>query len=214
MWKCKHCLIEFENLSSSEKANHSRWCKKNPDIEKYIQRLSKIRNNIASESRSRQSEKIKLLHESGRYFDAPKKSRDTKTKNGTLNLKHTNETKQLLREKALNSTHRRILKSTRIYVKKDGTKILLDSSWEEALAKRLDNLCIDWIRPNPIKWMDKQGVQHNYFPDFYLPQYDIYLDPKNEQVYKLSLEKIQELSKILPNLIILKTLKECEEFKI
>jgi hypothetical protein len=30
MWKCKHCNNEFDFLSISEKANHSRWCDKNP----------------------------------------------------------------------------------------------------------------------------------------------------------------------------------------
>lgn len=30
MWKCKHCNQEFDFKSTSEKANHSRWCDKNP----------------------------------------------------------------------------------------------------------------------------------------------------------------------------------------
>jgi len=30
MWKCKHCLNEFNLSTKSEKANHSRWCIKNP----------------------------------------------------------------------------------------------------------------------------------------------------------------------------------------
>src|SRR5574343_354814 len=30
MWKCKHCGIEFDFSTTSEKANHSRWCDKNP----------------------------------------------------------------------------------------------------------------------------------------------------------------------------------------
>lgn len=30
MWKCKHCLEYFNFGSTSEKANHSRWCSANP----------------------------------------------------------------------------------------------------------------------------------------------------------------------------------------
>ncbi len=30
MWLCKHCGCEFKIQSLSEKANHSRWCDKNP----------------------------------------------------------------------------------------------------------------------------------------------------------------------------------------
>ena len=31
MWKCKHCNEEFDFKTTSEKANHSRWCNKNPE---------------------------------------------------------------------------------------------------------------------------------------------------------------------------------------
>jgi hypothetical protein len=31
MWKCKHCNNNFQFNTISEKANHGRWCKKNPN---------------------------------------------------------------------------------------------------------------------------------------------------------------------------------------
>ena len=30
MWKCKHCKKEYDFATKSQKANHSRWCIKNP----------------------------------------------------------------------------------------------------------------------------------------------------------------------------------------
>lgn len=30
MWNCKHCSKSFEYTSTSEKANHTRWCDQNP----------------------------------------------------------------------------------------------------------------------------------------------------------------------------------------
>jgi len=30
MWKCKHCELEFRFEKTAEKANHSRWCDRNP----------------------------------------------------------------------------------------------------------------------------------------------------------------------------------------
>ena len=30
MWKCKHCELEFDFNTTSDKANHSRWCEHNP----------------------------------------------------------------------------------------------------------------------------------------------------------------------------------------
>jgi len=31
MWKCKHCNKKFDYNTTSEKANHSRWCDDNPN---------------------------------------------------------------------------------------------------------------------------------------------------------------------------------------
>lgn len=31
MWKCKHCNLEFDFNKTSDKANHARWCKQNPE---------------------------------------------------------------------------------------------------------------------------------------------------------------------------------------
>ena len=47
MWSCKHCKIEFDFNTISEKANHSRWCKKNP---KY--------DELLKSTKSKNSEKI------------------------------------------------------------------------------------------------------------------------------------------------------------
>jgi hypothetical protein len=122
------------------------------------------------------------------------------------------ETKEKIRNKALQSNHRRLLRSIRTYTKKDGTQVQLDSSWEEKLAVRLDELNISWIRPESIIWEDVEGKKHNYFPDFYLPDYDIYLDPKNSIAYKSQIEKIKILETILPNLLILTSIEQIEQY--
>ena len=33
-----------------------------------------------------------------------------------------------------------------VYVKKDGSKVKMDSTWEVAMATKLDELCINWER--------------------------------------------------------------------
>jgi hypothetical protein len=35
MWNCKHCLGNFNFIKTSDKANHSRWCDKNPKLVEY-----------------------------------------------------------------------------------------------------------------------------------------------------------------------------------
>jgi hypothetical protein len=66
-----------------------------------------------------------------------------------------------------------------------------DSHWEVSLAKMLDANNIKWIKPiTAIAWMDSTGKSRKYFPDFYLPAFDLYLDPKNPYAIKQQQEKL------------------------
>lgn len=76
------------------------------------------------------------------------------------------------------------------YESKIAGKVWLESSYELSVAKDLDVHNINWIRPKFIKWKDNDDVEHKYFPDFYLVDYDIYLDPKNNFLQKQDKLKI------------------------
>jgi predicted nuclease of restriction endonuclease-like RecB superfamily len=67
-----------------------------------------------------------------------------------------------------------------LYERKDGSKVLMDSTWEVAMAERLDHLKISWDRREDMKlpYFSKAGRKRNYIPDFYLPDYDIYIEVK------------------------------------
>ena len=67
-----------------------------------------------------------------------------------------------------------------LYERKDGSKVLMDSTWEVAMAERLDHLKITWERREDMKltYYSKSGRKKNYIPDFYLPEYDIYIEVK------------------------------------
>lgn len=56
----------------------------------------------------------------------------------------------------------------------------LDSSYELEVAKTLDENQVKWERPTYFLWEDSNGMKHRYYPDFYLPDYNVYLDPKND----------------------------------
>lgn len=73
-----------------------------------------------------------------------------------------------------------------------GTKTYLQSSYESKCADILDDMGINWIRPKHLKYT-LNGTIKKYFPDFYLPDYDIYLDPKNDYLIKLDKEKIAKV---------------------
>jgi len=66
------------------------------------------------------------------------------------------------------------------YLTVEGVTVSMDSTWEVACAKRLDELGIRWIR-NPslkLKYTTRGRRQRNYIPDFYLPDLDIYIEVK------------------------------------
>ncbi len=206
MFICKHCKREFVGLSIANKANHSRWCTENPKRQDYVDHLVGARESI----KNPRNQFVKAKDE-GRLVASVLLGKPSTRKN----YKHSQEVIEVIRARALGSPHRRLVRSIRSYVKTDGTIVMLDSSWEEALAARLDELKIQWERPSiPFKWVDPAGKEHNYFPDFYLCDYDVFLDPKNPHAVTVQKEKLDIIKIQLPNLKILTTLKECKEFRI
>jgi hypothetical protein len=94
--------------------------------------------------------------------------------------------------KLIAKTNRTYLNGSRktIYYK----DVVLESSWELELAIFLDENNIKWVRPKPIKWND--GVKDRlYYPDFYLTEKDIYLDPKNPYCMEKDKLKMSEIGK-------------------
>lgn len=202
---CLWCNLIFDEIVN--RPNHIRWCKENPRRNEYQTTNNGVQLRTP-EAIEKRKIGIKQAHKDGKYIESNKR------KLGKPGFKHTDKTKQHLREKALASPHRRLLRSVRDYIKKDGTIVKLDSSWEEELARRLDFLDIEWVRPKPIKWIDKNGIARNYFPDFYLPKFELYLDPKNDQAYRVQKDKIDCLHDQIPNLQIIRTLEECKNYKL
>lgn len=197
--KCLHCKQEFDisDKSSGWMANHSRWCHENPKRKDYSDAMEK----------ARAARKNFNNHYS--YGAVCTDETKEKLRKSSTGRTHTEETKQLLSKKALASPHRRLKKGIVEY-----NGVLLDSSWELELAKRLDELKIKWVRPNPIPWIDEKGVTHNYFPDFYLEQHDLFLDPKNPQAIKVQKKKLDILLSQYSNIVILKSLEECKKYSV
>lgn len=160
-------------------------------------------------SKARAAKKNFRNQHSAGTFKGHKPETLQKWKESASKYRHSDETKQRIKEKALSSSHRRLRKGIVEY-----KGIILDSSWELALAKRLDFLGLSWIRPEPIKWVDEDNVVHNYFPDFYLIDYDLYLDPKNPAAMAAQNKKVSILKEQVKNLVFLQTLDECNNFTI
>lgn len=88
-------------------------------------------------------------------------------------------------------------KITWYFNKYQNKNVLLESSWEVIIAQLLDEKDLVWIRPDPIDWIDYHNKSHLYYPDFYLPKYNLFLDPKNSWGISKSLDKMNIVSKLI-----------------
>ena len=99
-----------------------------------------------------------------------------------------NKSKDPPRQKGTHGGYRANAGKSQKYHVKDsfGVEVCLQSSYELLCSKILDNLGIRWIRPTCLKYGSKR-----YFPDFFLVDLGIYLDPKNDYLAKIDESKIQ-----------------------
>lgn len=102
-------------------------------------------------------------------------------------------------EKCKNSIRRRNSTGIKRHTYKN---VLMDSLWEVRLAKFLDEHSIEWVRPQYLVWVDVNNISRHYYPDFYLPKLDLYLDPKNKFIQKLQKDKIDYINLFYNNVII------------
>lgn len=97
--------------------------------------------------------------------------------------------------KIFSSTNRVYLNGSRKTIKYNN--IILESTWELKLAKWLDNKNIVWERPKPIVWLDNKNKKRLYYPDFYIPSLDLYVDPKNPYCMEKDKIKMEIISKLI-----------------
>lgn len=56
----------------------------------------------------------------------------------------------------------------------------LGSTYELRVVESLDECKVRWDTCSRMVYIDLHGKQRTYTPDIYLPDYDVYLDPKND----------------------------------
>jgi len=95
--------------------------------------------------------------------------------------------------------------------------LLLDSLWEKKFLERCDELQIKYEKcKNPLIWVDANGNKKNYYPDFYLKDFDIIVEIKSPFVEKCQNKngKIDYIKNHYPNIIWLNSLEEIEKFSL
>lgn len=69
-----------------------------------------------------------------------------------------------------------------------GKFVTVQSSYEFQCANILNELSIRWVRPKQLCY-----GRRKYYADFYLVDYDIFLDPKNDYKAELDRDKIEQV---------------------
>ena len=198
---CKFCGKVCKNANSLR--NHERLCKENPNHQespwiKFNHERGAWNKGLTKETDERVKKYAKTFSE--RYGG---------TEEGKRIFSHpqTEEHKQKMREIAF-ERHWGGWHTARTY---DYNGIKLDSTYEVKFAQDLDNNNIKWSRPTPLNWIDNSGKEHMYYPDFYIEEFNVYIDTKNDYLINhinpkfgiTDLEKIENVMKQNPGIKIL-----------
>lgn len=206
---CKYCGKICKNLNSLKQ--HEIRCKENPN------KIVLPPSNFIKYNRSQEK---KLCGSSNQYTKAKREGyivniSDTtryKLGKGWRNKIWSNDERKLQskRMKLAVQNHPESYSSSNINGRVKHYKYheyILDGLWELDVAKYLDNNNIKWERPlNGFKY-EWNNSEHLYFPDFYLPEYNYYIEVKGYQR-----ERDSYKWKSVKNLIIIKE-KEITEIR-
>lgn len=89
-----------------------------------------------------------------------------------------------------------------------GEEFVVRGSWELAVAEWLNDNKIGWVRKTYLTY-EKDGIKKTYCPDFYIKEYDIYLEVKGyfSQTDKYKLSKVVLDNNISLKLVLSKDIK-------
>lgn len=163
---CKYCGKQCKNKNSL--IQHELRCNKNPE---HISSIVEGFNN-----RGRDPWNLGLTKDRDLRV-AKQAAASSKALRGRSNHPQSDETRNILSVKAKEREFGGF-NMRNAAIEYNGIK--LDSSYELRVAKSLEENNIKWQRCNRFKYTHSDGSVHYYTPDFYLPEYDIYLDPKND----------------------------------
>lgn len=201
MLKCEHCSRECKNDNSLR--NHQRLCRLNPHRQEIKSNFTlyneKVRNGLAKKS----SNQFQKAREMG--LDPPTVSESTRAKlsKASKGRKYTQEHRQKLSK----IMKRVVANNPESYTKNNvcgrvktvmynGVK--LKGSWELEVAKWLDSHNIVWNHEVAGILYEWNGVR-TYFPDFYLPDYEMYVEVKG---YETDRDRAKWAA--VPNLVVFK----------
>lgn len=173
---CQYCGKECKNLNSLKQ--HEARCKNNPDRMKNI---GNQKGRVAW-NKGKTKETDERVRKCGETYH--KNYKEGKIIPWCLGkTKETDERLRALTEKVSNTVKTKLengewhtsFSKSRTYMYKG---VQLYGEWEVNFAKYLDSKNIIWERPTKYFDYEYEGENHKYYPDFYLPAYDLYIEIK------------------------------------
>lgn len=165
---CKFCGKECKNKNSL--AQHEIRCKDNPNR---LQKPCNIPRSACGWAKGLTKDTDSRV---ARGWTSTKKYYETHS-GSFLGKHHSEKTKAMMSLRALENNYESRFGPHKSYEYK-GIRFI--SSYELRVAESLDENYIEWTRPSRLPYVDDNGKHHHYTADFYLPYYDVYLDPKND----------------------------------
>ena len=150
MFICEHC--NRESKTSSSHKNHVRRCPQNPN---------RVVEQLSAEGRSKIANAAK--------------AQNSKQWTPEFRKRHSEAMQRAVQKNPDSYTKNNVSGRTKL-IEYNGVK--LKGSWEVKVAKWLDSQSIKWeteVNPQPYFWNDKW---HMYFPDFFLTDFDSYIEVK------------------------------------
>jgi hypothetical protein len=198
--ECIHCNKICH--SSNSLRNHERLCKLNPDRQILVSNFIKY-NATRKELRIKGSNQFTKARELG--LPKPIISQETREKiskagkgrkySDDYKKRHSEVMKRVVQSHPDSYTKNNVVGRVKII---DYNGIRLKGSWEVLVAKWLDSFNIKWDHETKYFEYEWNGIRR-YYPDFYLPEYNIYIEVKGY-------ERERDLAKwkSVPNLVVFK----------
>lgn len=117
--------------------------------------------------------------------------------------------------KDMSRRRKKLWSKSSVYTTIDGFEVKMDSTWEVAMAEKLDELNIRWVRNDDTKleYTTVRGRKRKYIPDFYLPDHDLYIEVKGYWT-DAARHKMKDIEERNPGkILILESLAEIAEVK-
>lgn len=196
---CIYCGKQCKNLNSLR--NHERLCKENPDRQILVSNFIKWNEYRRGKNLQKSSNQYKKAKETGYIYVISDKTRQKLSK-ASKGRYHTKESKEKIssRMKDVVKNNPNYSYSKNKYFKKEIINgFRMDSSWESIFANYLNQNNIKWIKSKKSFKYIFENEEHSYYPDFYLEDFDLYVEIKGRET-----ERDKVKYKVIENLIVLK----------